>query len=185
MAVCASNSQHRNIFFWGSITVTCLWKEGSTDNDGDWSRFSACERSARDGGMSYRCAFVFQKTRKVDLSATVLFRSYDQYNNAVWWKVCYSVKMSSKNIARRESTLRVGDLFATFYQVEQALQEYQDKNFIKLQKRHAGSIINARRRAPNRKFNAHLKYDELHYHCVHGVTVEYMSNSGGPRPNTM
>lgn len=66
------------------------------------------------------------------------------------------------------SVINVDDEFASYEEVEQKIQELQDKEQFKLWKRDSRTIAAAIKRMPKRVFNPDVKYNELLYCCVYG-----------------
>lgn len=66
------------------------------------------------------------------------------------------------------SIINVDDEFISYDEVEQKIQELQDKEKFKLWKRDSRTIAAAIKRMPKRIFNPEVKYNELLYCCVYG-----------------
>ncbi|XP_005094986.1 uncharacterized protein C1683.06c [Aplysia californica] len=66
------------------------------------------------------------------------------------------------------SIINVDDEFNSYEEVEQKIQELQDKEKFKLWKRDSRTIGAAIKRMPKRVFNPEVKYNELLYCCVYG-----------------
>ena len=81
-----------------------------------------------------------------------------------------------------ETNLAKGQEFSSYFEVLEALQIYQNKNYVQFYKRNSLGIQAAAKRCPKKKFSPELKYSEVDFRCVHGGK-KFKSQSKGVRPN--
>lgn len=81
-----------------------------------------------------------------------------------------------------ETNLARGQEFSSYSEALDALQIYQDKNYVQFYKRNSLGIQAAAKRCPKKKFSPELKYSEVDFRCVHGGK-KFKSQSKGIRPN--
>ena len=84
--------------------------------------------------------------------------------------------------------LQVGEKFSKYSEVEEAIEAYQQSEFIQLYRRNTRSIEVYAKRVPKRNLletaNKELKVAELDLHCIHGGRDNFKSRGTGQRPNT-
>ena len=81
-----------------------------------------------------------------------------------------------------ETNLAKGQEFSSYSEVLEALQIYQNKNYVQFYKRNSLGIQAAAKRCPKKNFSPELKYSEVDLRCVHGGK-KFKSQSKGVRPN--
>ena len=81
-----------------------------------------------------------------------------------------------------ETNLAKGQEFSSYSEVLEALQIYQNKNYVQFYKRNSLGIQAAAKRCPKKNFSPELKYSEVDFRCVHGGK-KFKSQSKGVRPN--
>ena len=78
--------------------------------------------------------------------------------------------------------------FGSFSDIEKAVSDYEQQNFVQLYKRNTRTIAVYAKRCPNRnlleKANKALKYAEIDLCCNHGGRDNFKSRGTGQRPNT-
>ena len=81
-----------------------------------------------------------------------------------------------------EVKFTIGDIFSSFSELKDKIEDFEKANFVQLYIRRSRSIEAAAKRAPKKQFNEELKYYEVEYSCIHGGKV-FKSTSTGKRPN--
>ena len=75
-----------------------------------------------------------------------------------------------------------GAKFDSFELLSQAIERWENMNFVKLYKRRSRTIDAAAKRVTKKVFNERLKYSEIDYACIHGGRTA-RTTSTGIRPN--
>ena len=65
------------------------------------------------------------------------------------------------------TSLHVGDLFASYKDLEDKIERFKVENYVDLWKRDSRTIVAAKKRL-NRKLNPELKYYKLTFCCING-----------------
>lgn len=87
-------------------------------------------------------------------------------------------------MANVDTNIQVGTVFDSFSALEEEINKFQKENSVQFYIRDSRKIEAAKRRAPNRNFNASLVYSEIVYCCIHGGKA-FKSESKGERPNQL
>ena len=93
--------------------------------------------------------------------------------------ISHSSKMAS---ALAEHEINVGDVFASYSQVEEAISAYEQHHFLQLYRRDSRSITAYEKRVTKRVSNRELRYSEVQFRCIRGGK-KFASRSKGARPN--
>ena len=80
--------------------------------------------------------------------------------------------------------IEVDAVFDSFSALEKENDKFQKRNSVQFYVRDSRKIEAAKRRAPNRNFNAKLVYSEIVYCCIHGGKA-FKTESKGERPNQL
>ncbi|XP_076458995.1 uncharacterized protein LOC143292519 [Babylonia areolata] len=95
----------------------------------------------------------------------------------------HSLILDGRGNREKKTIMYIGRQFCSYEDLEAAVSEYQDKNFVRLYKRDTRSIEATRRRGVKKKYNPKLVYSGVKYTCVHGGKL-FVSQTTGLRPNT-
>ena len=79
--------------------------------------------------------------------------------------------------------LLVGSKFPSFDDVNKIINQYEEKNFVKLYKKDSRTIPSFKKRCPKRFIREELTYSYLVYSCIHGGK-KFKSRSTGKQLNT-
>jgi len=78
-------------------------------------------------------------------------------------------------------TMEIGADFWSFAELESAILDYQQENYVRLYRRDSRTIAASRNRASKREYNDRIVYAEIKYACVHGGKT-FFSQTTGVRP---
>jgi len=79
--------------------------------------------------------------------------------------------------------ISVGDAFGSFNELEKAIEQYENTNFVKLYRRDSRTIAGLKKRCPKRVVSSDLKYANITYACIHGGK-KFKSRGTGKQLNT-
>ena len=75
------------------------------------------------------------------------------------------------NRKKMAKMLNIGKKFEDFSSLEIAIQHYQKEENVKFFRRSARTIEKAQPRMPYKKLNERLKYYEISFHCIRGLSI--------------
>ena len=77
--------------------------------------------------------------------------------------------------------MEIGADFWSFAQLESAIADYQQKNFVRLYRRDSRTIEATKKRTSKKDYNEQIVYTDIKYACVHGGKT-FISQTTGVRP---